>query len=231
MYNTHMCGRYGFIPGSKDQFKKRFDIASVDFELKTHYNVTPGQTMPVITRKSPNKAEEMKWGLVPFWAKDPKIGYQMINARAETVATKPSFRRSFMKQRCLVPASGFFEWKKTDGMKQPYFIKLKNNELFSFAGLYDVWKDAESRELKTYTIITTEPNTVLSPIHNRMPVVLTETEEDTWLNKTTSINELTKLLDPFKEPGMEAYPVSTKVNNPENDTEVIIQAEEQLQIK
>lgn len=217
-----MCGRYGFIPGSKDQFKRRFNVESVDFDLKPRYNVTPGQTMPVITRKSPNKAEEMKWGLVPFWAKDPKIGYQMINARAETVVTKPSFRRSFAKQRCLIPASGFYEWKKLDGTKQPYNIKLKHDQLFSFAGLYDIWKDAEGKELKTYTIITSEPNEVLAPIHNRMPVILTEADEEVWLNLNTSTNQLTTLLKPHNDTTMEAYPVSTKVNNPENDSPQVI---------
>lgn len=225
-----MCGRYGFIPGSKDQFKKRFNVERVDFDINPHYNVAPGQTMPVVTHHSPNTVEEMKWGLVPFWAKDPKIGYQMINARAETVATKPSFRRSFTKQRCLVPASGFFEWKKLDGSKQPFYIRLKHAPLFSFAGLYDIWKDAEGRELKTYTIITTEPNSLLAPIHNRMPVILTEAGEITWLNEAPSPLKHVKLLRPFSAENMESFSVSKKVNNPENDTEDILTPEEQQTI-
>lgn len=222
-----MCGRYGFIPGSKKQFQERFRIDRVNFELKPRYNVAPGQIMPVITRNSPNKAEEMKWGLVPFWAKDPKIGYKMINARAETVAIKPSFRRSLMKQRCLIPVSGFYEWKKTDNTKIPYYIHLKNAELFSFAGLYDVWKDAEGKELKSYTIITTEPNTLMAEIHNRMPAILSETTEETWLDPANqNLSQLVGLLNPYMTIDMSANPVSKLVNNPENDSPEILKIEE-----
>ena len=216
-----MCGRYGFVPG--ENFYPRYKIENKLERLKPSYNVAPGYMMPVVFRQSETRAELMKWGLIPFWAKDPRIGYKMINARSEGIEGKPAFRSPFKSKRCLVPASGFFEWKKTDKEKIPFYIRRKDGEMFSFAGLYDTWKDAEGVELKSYTIITTQPNKLVGEIHNRMPVILEKQNEGTWVNPEISDPEkLLPLLSAIDENVLEAYPVSKKVNNPENDSEDVI---------
>jgi putative SOS response-associated peptidase YedK len=224
-----MCGRYTLVTASNlyDRFSAE-DLGN-NPDMMSDYNVAPGRIMPVVTRNSPNKLVMMKWGLVPFWAKDPKIGYKMINARADSLTTKPSFRNAFKKQRCLVPASGFYEWKESDtktekGTKQkiPYYIKIKDQGLFAFAGLYDVWKDAEGKEIQTYTIITTKPNSLVDKIHDRMPVIVAEDNESIWLDGSTDENALKELLQPFSAKKMEAYPVSSDVNNPRNNSENLI---------
>jgi len=216
-----MCGRYGFVPDTN--FDERFQVEHRQETLLPSYNVAPGATMPVVVRNSPNRVELMKWGLIPFWAKDPKISYKTINARAETVATTPAFREAFKRRRCLVPASGFYEWQKTERGKIPYFIHLKDTELFAFAGLYDVWKDAEGQELRTYTILTTTPNALMQPIHNRMPVILQPDDEGTWIDP--GVNDpvsLLSLLKPFPAELMEAYTVSRAVNSPANDSNELL---------
>ncbi len=225
-----MCGRYGFIPKSKKDFEDRFAVEPVKFAIKPHYNVAPGQIMPVVIRQSPNQAQLMKWGLVPYWAKDVSIGYKMINARAESITTKPSFRKAFAKQRCLVPASGFFEWQKTTAAKQPYFIKFTNDEMLAFAGIFDVSTDAEGKELRTFSIITTQANRTLKPIHNRMPVILNKKDESDWLDQNTPVSILKQLLRPFPDDQLIAYEVSPLVNNPENDTRDILQPQKQVSL-
>ena len=180
--------------------------------------------MPVVVGDGERHVEMMRWGLVPFWAKDEKIGYKMINARAETLSVKPSFRKALSLQRCIVPAGGFFEWKQVDKEKIPYYIFLKNKHLFGFAGLYDIWRNKEGKELKTYTIITTEPNALVEPIHNRMPAILEKQDEETWLNPdVTEPVRLVKLLHPYPTDEMDAYPVSRLVNVPANDTKEVIE--------
>src|SRR4030095_14431591 len=145
-----MCGRYVFNPDHKFFFE-RWGLDESGVALRPSYNVAPGMIMRVITRDGQAQLQEMKWGLIPFWAKDPKIGYRTINARSEDAATKPSFRAPFKNKRCLVPASGFYEWDK-EGQRQPYYFKLKSGQMFAFAGLYDVWEDVEGEEFKTFTI-------------------------------------------------------------------------------
>lgn len=217
-----MCGRYAIVPSTA--FTERFQIENLSEDLSPSYNVAPGSTMPVVVRNSPNRVVQMQWGLIPFWSRAPNTGYRTINARAETVATAPSFRHSFRKKRCLVPASGFYEWKQTAGGKVPYYIRLTDTDLFAFAGLYDVWKDAEGNGRTTYTIITTTPNSLVAPIHNRMPVILAGKDEDLWLNNELSDPEpLLQLLKPYSADAMEAYAVSTAVNNPKNDGEELLQ--------
>lgn len=165
----------------------------------------------------------MKWGLVPSWAKDPKIGFGLINARAETLIEKASFRKPLTSRRCLVPSSGFYEWKKTDEGKIPYYIHLKNTPMFAFAGLYDIWIDSEGKEIKSYTIITTTPNSVVADIHDRMPVVMDKRDEDMWIDKEEKdIEKLLSLLTPYKGDDMEAYPVSKAVNKASNDNPDLI---------
>lgn len=217
-----MCGRYGFVPPSKEQFAKRFGIKNLTVNLEKRYNISPGSIMPVVVRQSPNQVKLMKWGLVPFWAKDPSIGFKMINARVEIVAVKPSFRKAIESQRCLVPASFFFECKKTGNEKNPYLIKLKNNEMFSFAGIFDNWKDAEGRKIQTYTIITTEPNSKITETHNRMPIILNSYDEDLWLDKSAPIYKITGLLKACQNEISTISPVSKLVNKPENDSDEVI---------
>ena len=201
----------------------RYDAYSDnDFNLEPNYNVSPSFVMPVITKNSPKKIQFMKWGLIPSWAKDPSIGNKLINARAESILEKPSFKNSFKNKRCLVPATGFYEWKKDENTKIPYYFKPKDDSIFSFAGLYDVWVDAEGKEILSYTIITTEPNELMRPIHNRMPVILRIEDEDKWLYLNSKYSELIDLLKPSESETLEKYQVSSEVNNPRNNSEILI---------
>jgi putative SOS response-associated peptidase YedK len=229
-----MCGRYALVTDS-EKIKQRFGLTHSP-AFSARYNVAPGSSMPVVLSENPKTAVLARWGLVPFWAKDPKIGYRMINARAETVTEKPAFRRPFMTKRCLVPASGFYEWKplrqaqgesihgnKGKPEKVPFHIKLKDDTVFSFAGLYDTWKDAEGMEITTFTIITTTPNETVMNIHDRMPVILEERSESVWLDtKGQDRAALHRLLKPFPAARVDAYPVSTAVNDPSNDDATIL---------
>jgi len=168
-------------------------------------------------RKKEGKGRELvnaRWGLIPMWAKDEKIGYRTINARADTVAEKPSFRDAYKKRRCLVVANGFFEWQKVGKEKQPYLIRLKGGELFAFAGLWSWWKSPEGEEITSYTIITTEPNELCTKLHNRMPVILAPRDHEQWLDTGA---DGAALLKPFAANEMEAFPVSKRVGNVRNN--------------
>lgn len=179
--------------------------------------------MPVVTKNKGYEIELMKWGMIPFWAKDPRIGFKMINARDDSVTVKPSFRKPFHEQRCLIPASGFYEWKKTVERKTPYYIHSKTPGIITFAGLYDIWEDAEGREIKSYTILTTKANSVVEAIHDRMPVILRNGDEDMWLEKETEEASLREMLKPSDPNDLESYPVSDLVNNPRNNSDVLLQ--------
>lgn len=218
-----MCARYGFT--KPKELKSRYNLENELEDLaNARYNVAPGSFMPIITRNSPNKVELMKWGLIPFWAKDTMLAFSTINARAETVATSSVFRKPFKSQRCLIPVTHYFEWftldKKT---KIPHLFKTADGDIFSFAGLFDIWKDGEGKELKTYTIITTSPNSISKPIHNRMPVILDKQEEDIWLNKDSDEKTLINLLDPFESDYMEEFEVSREVNNSRNENPSLVE--------
>lgn len=216
-----MCGR--FVLDEIEAVFPRFGIVNSENIVgnkEPRYNIAPSHYVYVIYRnaKQENKLEMMKWGLVPFWAKGPNIGSRIINARVETLTTKPSFRQILQTKRCLVPCSGFYEWKNVDKRKVPYYIELKNNKIFSFAGLYDIWRDNEGNELQTFAIITTQANNTLKPIHNRMPVILHEEFEDRWLNtKIQDTESITRMLKPYPDDNLTAYTVSNEVNNPKND--------------
>ncbi len=221
-----MCGRFS-LTDIGSIFSRFGVIISKDINKKItpHYNIAPTQKIPVIykDKNQENRIEFMRWGLVPYWAKDPKIGHKMINARAETLAQKPSFKHLLKSKRCLVPSSGFYEWKRIDKRKVPYYIGIKNSKIFSFAGLYDNWKDSVGNELKTFTIITTNSNNTLKPIHNRMPVILEREFEEDWLDvKTHDFDSLKQMLKPYPDDKMIAYAVSTEVNNPSNDNPELI---------
>ena len=163
-----MCGRY--VLQQPERLKKRFN-ASNSVDVRPNYNAAPGQLMPVIVKNSPNRIALMKWGLVPSWAKDPKIGYKMINARSEGIQDKPSFRHAIKAQRCIVPSSGYYEWKKEGKDKVPYLFRLISEDIFGFAGLYEHWHGDHGNELETFTIITTSPNELAAIVHDRMPVI------------------------------------------------------------
>lgn len=175
----------------------------------------------MIAENGKRKLEMLHWGLIPSWAKDPEVGNKMINARAETVAEKPSYRKAFKERRCLILADGFYEWQKTDSGKQPFYIRMEDESPFAFAGLWESWQNG--REIRSCTIITTSPNEVAAQVHNRMPVILHPEDYEMWLDPDFDEREpLTTLLKPFPAEAMEAYPVSRKVNRPaNNDPEVI----------
>lgn len=213
-----MCGRYALE--RIDALQLRFDLPEPPpAELTAHYNVAPGQTMPVVVAAGDRRAlKSMRWGLIPSWAKDPRIGYRTINARAEGLADKPSFRAPFRRQRCLVPASGFYEWRKDDGRKVPYFIHRQDGDLVALAGLWDRWRDPAGQEVESYTIITTGPNAVVAPLHDRMPVILEREHEEAWLDPAQHDPHLLALfLKPYAAEPMEAYPVSPAINTVRNN--------------
>lgn len=216
-----MCGRYTFVPSP--DVVDLFEIENTDFELRANYNVAPGQVMPVVAQQSPQRFYHMKWGLVPFWAKDPRIGYKMINARGEELPQKPSFRAPLKNKRCLIPATGFYEWDKSGKTKIPYYFKLKHRNIFAFAGLYDIWKDPNGQQIYTYTIITTEANGVVGKIHNRMPVILRRKDEKVWAdNSRYEPAALSKLIRPYADEEMDMYMVSTQVNSPAHNEAALI---------
>lgn len=221
-----MCGRYTEYTGP-DELKERYGLMRVPPELRKNYNAAPGQIMPVIIQGDKGKQLElMKWGLVPVWAKDPKIGYKLINARDDTIFEKPVWRSVILRKRALIPANGFYEWKKPTNSKAhkiPFYIHPKNQELFSFAGVYDTWKDVEGIEWNTYSIITTEPNKEMSQVHNRMPVILHKDDEEAWLDPNKASRESVEtFLLPYEDNGLEMYKVSEDVNSTRNNDRKLI---------
>jgi putative SOS response-associated peptidase YedK len=222
-----MCGRYTEY-SSKDDLLVRYGISRTSAKISKNYNVAPGQFMPVIIRKEKTKELLlMKWGLVPFWAKDPKIGNKLINARDETIFEKPIWRNIILKKRALIPANGFYEWKKPTTPKenkQPYYIRPKNQQIFSFAGVWETWKDVEGVEWNTYTIITTEPNKEMSPIHDRMPVIIQKEDEEAWLDPNSSDRaSIKKFLKPYQDNGLVMWKVSDDINSVRNNDKYLIE--------
>lgn len=226
-----MCGRFT-LTTNMDEIQSRFDFDARELVFRPRYNVAPTQEVVAVVgdedNPGHNRVELMRWGLIPFWAKDPKIGARMINARAETVAEKPAFRNALKKRRCLVLADGFYEWKKEEKGKTPMFIGLKARGLnsgdsgsrapFAMAGLYETWKSPDDELVRSCTIITTSPNSLMEQIHNRMPVILPRDIEATWLDRQLEDQDaLTSLLTPYPAEEMEAYVVSTLVNTAKND--------------
>ena len=217
-----MCGRFSFSPLAKI-IEDRFDV-KVDSNYKPRYNSAPSQDIAVISNLEPDKLSFYKWGLVPFWAKDPKIGNRMINAKSETVSEKPAFRNSFKRKRCLIPADSFYEWKKISPKEKiPYRILLKDESLFAMAGIWDSWKTPEGEALHTFSVLTTSPNKLMENIHNRMPVILHREDEKKWLDDLEPAI-LESMLKPFDESLMTAYPISKLVNSPTNDKSEIHEA-------
>lgn len=200
-----------------DFVRGRFALDIYSPKLSPRYNIAPGQDAPVVLANEGRRALQlMRWGLVPSWAKEPAIGNRMINARAETIMVKASFKSPFQKRRCLVIADGFYEWVKGNG-KTPLRVVKKTREPFAFAGLWCRWKSPEGNELSTFTIITSAPNNFMSKIHHRMPVILRQKDESAWLDPEVKPEKMVKLLEPYEWSDMEYYEVSKLVNSPRND--------------
>lgn len=210
-----MCGRYTMhhLP---QQLAMRFGITEERATPTERYNIAPTQAVPVIIEGDGARfLDTMQWGLIPSWAKEPGIGNKMINARAETLPEKPAFKAALSRRRCLIPADGFYEWKTEGGTRQPMHIRRKDGELFAFAGLWEEWKQADGTPLRTCTIITTSPNAVLQPIHDRMPAILLPEDEAKWLQVALNKSaEAIRLLHPYPAELLEAYPVDRRVNIP-----------------
>ncbi len=227
-----MCGRYSFAPDLAT-VNEHYDIVANPAEVKANYNAAPTQLLPVITNEEPRQLSRFRWGLVPFWANDAAIGNKLINARAESVDTKPSFRNAFKNRRCLVPADAFYEWKHAAGgkMKIPYRISIKGQPLFSMAGIWEQWEDPKGELLNSFSIITTRANELVAELHNRMPVILTRETEQLWLTNLKK-DDLLSLLQPFDANEMETYPVSMQLNSPRNNSKDLIarNAEEPLDL-
>jgi putative SOS response-associated peptidase YedK len=205
------------------EFFRRFVIQSQKSEISPRYNIAPTQEVPIIVNEEGNRVVMMRFGLIPSWSKEKKTRYSLINARAETVAKKPMFRRLLGKHRCLVPTTGFYEWKKIGSSKSPYFIRLKDEKYFALAGLWDHWKDPKGEEIRSFTIITTKANDLLSEIHPRMPVILRKEDEKLWLNdRILTDKELEGLFRPFPSGLMASYPVSSSVNSVKNDRKELV---------
>jgi len=212
-----MCGRF-VLDTSPETLQQTFDLVTVPESLPPRFNIAPSQPVAVITNRDPQQVDFFKWGLVPFWSKDPSIGYKMINARAETIAEKPAFREAFKRRRCLIPATGFYEWTKSGSAKQPMYIHLRDNQVFAFAGLWETWKDENGTPLHSCTILTGEPNDLIQNFHHRMAVILHPSDYKLWLSPDEMTPaELMPLLQPYPAEEMDAYEVSKIVNSPAND--------------
>lgn len=221
-----MCGR--FTVRQPGDLVERFEaVLHIEEGLAPRFNVAPTQSLPIVTAGPAGRQIELaRWGLVPGWAKDPSIGNRLINARAETLAEKPAFRTVLQRQRCLVPADGFFEWTAAasgGAGKTPCFVHRRDDALFAFAGLFDRWRDASGRWLTSFTIITTAPNALMRRLHDRMPAMLVPEYEHDWLDPDlTTRAGWSVLLQPYPAELLEVYPVSTLVNNPRHDTPAVV---------
>ena len=212
-----MCGRYT-LSTPVETLAEELGLTGSLPEVSPSYNVAPTQRVAAVLNGGGRHLEMLRWGLIPSWADDPQIGSRMINARIETAPEKPSFRKAFKERRCLIPADGFYEWQKTSDGKQPFYIHMEGGSPFAFAGLWESWQDPEGPEVRSCTILTTDPNDLLAPIHNRMPVILHPEDYELWLDPDVQeVDLLSPLLVPYPVDSMEAYPVSRRVNNPANN--------------
>ncbi len=215
-----MCGRFT-LSQPLDAIASTFNLTQIP-PLEPRYNIAPTQLVPAVLsapEQSKKQLQMLRWGLIPSWAKDAAIGAKLINARSETVSEKPSFKAAFKRRRCLIIADGFYEWQRQEGKKQPYYFRMQSGQIFAFAGLWEHWKSPDEQTTTSCTILTTEANDLLRPIHDRMPVILEEKDYDLWLNPEVQKSELLQpLLHPYPANLMTSYAVSTKVNNPKNNT-------------
>ena len=219
-----MCGRFTLFEADKI-LSKEFGVSGVP-PLSPRYNIAPSQPIAAVRAPHTGAGRELallRWGLIPSWSKDPAIGNRLINARAETVQEKPSFRNAFRRHRCLIPTNGFYEWQRQERGKQPYFVRMRDGRVFAFAGLWDRWESPDDGVIETCAILTTAANAVLAPIHGRMPVILPQAEYARWLDPALKDpDSLSPLLVPFPPEEMLAIPVSPRVNAPSTDDEKCI---------
>ena len=217
-----MCGRKTLTKG-KIEIIQDLLVDGWNGDWQPSYNIAPTQNSPVLVYKEKRQIRTMRWGLVPSWAKELKMGSRMINARAETLTEKPAFRNLLRAKRCVVVTDGYYEWQKTDGGKQPFYIHQRHGQILPMAGLWDRWVDGDENEWNTYTVITTEAAEALSHIHNRMPVILNKPDIDFWINSDYPPDEALEYLKPYENP-LEIYAVSNFINSPNNNTIECIQA-------
>jgi len=227
-----MCGRFT-LSAPPDQLATLFELPEEPV-IAPRYNVAPTQPVAIVRAKPQSEQPVTRewaltyWGLIPSWSKDPSIGAKMINARSETVAEKPSFRAAFKRRRCLVPATGFYEWQKNGKAKQPYYITTPDGDPFAIAGLWEYWEGPDGSALESCTLLTTTANAVMEPLHDRMPVIVRPEDYVQWLGSgrdetPQSLDQLQHLLRPYDDDGLVAYPVSTYVNNARNEGAQCIQ--------
>jgi putative SOS response-associated peptidase YedK len=214
-----MCGRYSLATPNPAEVRSSFPIGD-EIEVQRRFNVAPGDTVLTVTRDREGRprGDLLRWGLVPFWAKTPETGLKMINARVETVAERPAFRHALERYRCLVIADGFYEWQRVStGPKQAFHIKPAQGGVFAFAGLWSIWQGEESQRLRTCTILTTEANSAVAPLHDRMPIILPAGAESAWLDPSTSLGHLDELLAGLSAPETAVQPVGPAVNDARYD--------------
>ena len=219
-----MCSRY-FLDADGNLIAYTFRVP-VDERVRRRYNIAPSQEAPVVRAAKDGGRElaMLRWGLVPFWAKDPSVGSRMINARSETVMEKPAFREAFRSRRCAIPASGFYEWTGDAKYRVPHAITVEGHPLVALAGLWECWKDAQGKRLETYTILTTEANRFVSPMHDRMPAILADGDIEAWL--TGGIEDAWKVIRPYPDEAMRERVVSRALNNPRNESAELWSLEE-----
>jgi putative SOS response-associated peptidase YedK len=215
-----MCGRYSFIL-EDEMIKERFGVTVRSAIYKARYNCAPTQQLAVISNENPGELSLYRWGLIPVWVKDIAIGNKLINARAETILEKPSFRNSFRNKRCLVLSDGFYEWRK-NGARTPFRITRRDGSAFAMAGIWDKWTSADGEEIRSFSILTTTPNSLMEKIHDRMPVILDRETEKRWIDNTPA-ETLLEMLKPCDPRSLIAYPVSSLVNSPRNESPEILQ--------
>jgi putative SOS response-associated peptidase YedK len=219
-----MCGRFAQRSDPK-RLAKEFKVAEVP-QVEARYNVAPTQEILAVRELADGREMTFfKWGLVPSWAKDVSMGARLINARSETVEEKPSFREAFKKRRCIIPADGFYEWQRNEGKKQPFFFRMRDERAFGFAGLWERWEGEGGQAINSCTILTTEANEVLRPVHDRMPVILHPDDYELWLDRDVRKRDLVKeLLRPYQAEEMIGYPVGIAINSPRNQGAELMQA-------
>lgn len=219
-----MCGRFTSLL-SPELLAVIYEVQAQLDVIEPRFNIAPSQTVMIVRQQLDGKREltHVNWGLIPSWAKDPSIGHSLINARSETVAEKPSFRSAYKHRRCIIPASGYYEWQKTgEKSKQPWYITSADNTPLSFAGLWEHWQSPDGSEIETCSILTTSANELTMPLHDRMPVILSPDTFHLWLLYSSKPEELRQLFTPFPAEYMDCFPVSTLVNNPRNNSPELI---------
>ncbi|GLR19008.1 SOS response-associated peptidase [Portibacter lacus] len=223
-----MCGRSSLTKNEKE-LEERFNATFYSDELESYnpipnFNVAPTHYMPVITSSDPEHIHIFRWGLLPFWSKDEKIAYKMINARVETILEKNSFKKAVQSRRCLVPMDGFYEWKRSGKEKLPYRIVTTDQEIFSVAGIWERWKSPEGKEIYTFSVITKPPNEIMEGIHDRMPAILLPEQEKLWLDEELPAQEAIQLITDYPANNMKAYRVSKRVNSVKENDKTLIEA-------